>query len=123
MPVRSWHSPVLVWPGRDAAEEALRAWAGDLTRAHPDVLRVGYFGSYARGDAGVGSDLDVVVVVGRCDEPPMRRPLAFDTVSGFPVPVDLLVYTEEEWRRLTAGRDPFALRLAAEVVWVMPATT
>jgi predicted nucleotidyltransferase len=118
MPVRSWDSPVLTWPGREAVVRALRAWADGLAPAHPDVLRVGYFGSYARGDAGVGSDLDVVVVVGASDEPPMRRPLAFDTVTGFPVPVDLLVYTVDEWRHLTAGRDPFALRLTAEVAWV-----
>jgi predicted nucleotidyltransferase len=123
MPVRSLSSPVLTWPRREAVEEALRAWSDDLTHSRADVLRVGFFGSYARGDAGVGSDLDVLVVVSHSDEPPLRRPLAFDTVTGFPVPVDLLVYTADEWRRAQGGGDPFARRLAAEVVWVAPART
>jgi uncharacterized protein len=118
MPVRSFASPVLSWPRAEAVEAALRAWSDRLRAARPNVLRVGYFGSYARGDWGVGSDLDVVVVVGQCDEPPMRRPLAYDTVSDFPLPVDLLVYTADEWRRLGADDAPFARRLAREVVWV-----
>ena len=49
---------------------------------------------------------------------PLRRGLAFDTVSGFPVPVDLLVYTEDEWDRLVTEEAPFVRRLRAEVVWV-----
>jgi hypothetical protein len=34
------------------------------------------------------------------------------------VPVDLLVYTQDEWRRLEAEEAPFVRRLNAEVVWV-----
>ena len=81
-------------------------------------MRVGYFGSYARGDWGVGSDLDLVVILTECGEPPLRRGLAFDTISGFPVPVDLLVYTQDEWRRLETQEAPFVRRLRAEVAWV-----
>ncbi len=49
MPVRSLDSPVLTWPDRETVVRALRAWADGLARARRDVLRVGYFGSYARG--------------------------------------------------------------------------
>jgi predicted nucleotidyltransferase len=81
-------------------------------------LRVGYFGSYARGDWSVGSDLDLVIILSECNEPPLRRGLAFDTISDFPVPVDLLVYTLDEWDRLEAEQAPFVRRLRAEVAWV-----
>lgn len=118
MPVRSSRSHVLTWPPRDEVEEAARAWGAALRASRSDVLRVGYFGSYARGDWGVGSDLDLVVVLTECAEPPLRRGLAFDTISGFPVPVDLLVYTQDEWRRLEAEKAPFLRRLRAEVEWV-----
>lgn len=118
MPVRSSSSHVLSWPPRDAVAEAARAWGAALMASRSDVLRVGYFGSYARGDWGVGSDLDLVVILSECDETPLRRGLAFDTISGFPVPVDLLVYTSAEWRQLEAEKSPFVRRLSAEVAWV-----
>jgi len=66
----------------------------------------------------VGSDLDLVVILTECGEPPPRRGLAFDTISGFPLPVDLLVYTQDEWRRLESQEAPFLRRLLAEVTWV-----
>ncbi len=69
MPVRSWSSPVLTWPGPEAVRAALRAWSDELTRSRPQVVRVGYFGSYARGDWGVGSDLDVVLLLSRLQRP------------------------------------------------------
>jgi predicted nucleotidyltransferase len=118
MPVRSSSSHVLTWPPPDAVEEAARAWGATLKASRSDVVRVGYFGSYARGDWGVGSDLDLVVVLTECAEPPLRRGLSFDTIRGFPVPVDLLVYTQDEWRRLEAEKAPFLQRLRAEVAWV-----
>jgi predicted nucleotidyltransferase len=118
MPVRSSSSHVLTWPSRDAVAEAARAWGVALKASRSDVVRVGYFGSYARGDWGVGSDLDLVLILTECDEPPLRRALAFDTIRGFPVPVDLLVYTLDEWRRLEAEKAPFVERLSAWVAWV-----
>lgn len=115
MPVRSLRSSVFKWPGRDEVEKALRVWARTLKDSHPEVLRVGYFGSYASSSWGVGSDLDVVVVVEASTKPFMERPRDFDTTS-LPVPVDLLVYTQEELERLE-GR--FARVLKEETVWVL----
>ena len=84
----------------------------------PAVVRVGYFGSYARGDWGVGSDLDIVVIVAECELPPERRGTAFDTITGLPVPVDLLVYTQAEWAQLRAEGASFVRCIEAEAVWV-----
>lgn len=118
MPVRSSSSPVLRWPDREAVLGAARAWTDRLVSSRHDVLKVGCFGSYARGDWGVGSDLDLVVVVDRSEEPPMRRGARFDTVTGLPVPVDLLVYTAAEWQQVESRDDPFTRRLLGEVVWL-----
>ena len=83
------------------------------------MRRIGYFGSYARGDWGVGSDVDLVAVVS--DEsaavPFEQRPAAWD-VSELPVPADLLVYTESEWTRLHATGNRFARTLDDEMVWL-----
>ena len=117
MPVRSLRSSVLRWPDLVAVDQAVRTWAARLAQARPEIVRIGYFGSYARGDWGVGSDLDVVVIVRESDSPFARRALAFDTIS-LPVPVDLLVYTAEEWAELTR-RPGFARTADAEAIWVV----
>jgi predicted nucleotidyltransferase len=97
-------------------ETALRGWAARMAAARPEIRRIGYFGSYARGDWGVGSDLDLIVVVEASDEPFLRRAANWDT-GPLPVPTDLLVYTEDEWRKLRAsGR--FSDRRLGETVWV-----
>ena len=63
-------------------------------------------------------DLETIIIVDACDERPLRRPLAFDTISGFPTPVDLPVHTADEWRTVSTDADPFARSLTPEVVWV-----
>jgi hypothetical protein len=95
MPVRSSGSSVLRWPDRDQVERAAGEWARRVAELRPDVRRLGYFGSYARGDWGVGSDLDLIAVVGESVEPFDRRGLAFDVLS-LPVPAEILVYTQAE---------------------------
>jgi hypothetical protein len=56
MPVRSSSSSVLIWPDQEMVEQAAREWAEAAIAAHPELVRLGYFGSYARGDWGVGSE-------------------------------------------------------------------
>jgi len=65
----------------------VRRWAARVCRDRPEVLRLGYFGSYARGDWGVGSDLDLVVIVKDSDQPFEGRARDWDTLE-LPVPVD-----------------------------------
>ena len=117
MPVRSLTSSVLRWPDRAAVDAAARAWAAAETPRHPGLVCLGYFGSYARGDSGVGSDLDLVAVVEASNEPFERRALCWD-LDPLPVPADLLVYTREEWERMASGGGRFARTLAAETIWV-----
>ncbi|MBI4581129.1 MAG: nucleotidyltransferase domain-containing protein [Planctomycetes bacterium] len=116
MPVRWLSSSVLRWPDAQTVDQAVREWAGRAVRQRPEVLRIGYFGSYARGDWGVGSDLDMVVVVERSGQPFVRRGVEWDA-TDLPVPVDLLVYTRAEWGRMEReGR--LARAPWRETVWV-----
>ncbi|WP_324718248.1 nucleotidyltransferase domain-containing protein [Carboxydochorda subterranea] len=104
------------WPGRDEVDRAIREWAQTAASQDPRALRIGYFGSYARGDWGVGSDLDLVVVVASSEQPFERRGSGWYP-KGVPVPVDVLVYTLDEWERLQET-SPFARRAADEAIWV-----
>lgn len=117
MPVRSLSSSVLRWPDRSSVDAAVRAWAAVEAPRHPGLLRLGYFGSYARGDWGPGSDLDLVAVVTASDLPFESRGAAW-AAEELPVPAAVLVYTRDEWQRLQEEGGRFARTLAAETVWV-----
>jgi len=117
LPVRSLSSPVLTWPDAQSVERAVRRWAKEIIDRFDNIKRLGYFGSYARGDWGVGSDLDLVIVVDESPVPFMERGRQFDT-TGLPVPADLLVYTSQEWLALPETSPRFADCLAREAVWV-----
>jgi hypothetical protein len=51
MPVRSLTPSLLRWPEPEL-----------VAAEHPGLERVGLFGSYGRGDAGVSSDLDLLLI-------------------------------------------------------------
>jgi len=119
MPVKSLNSSVLKWPDRLTVDRTARSWAAREALRHPELLRLGYFGSYARGDAGVGSDLDLIAIVDRAAEPFERRSITWD-LDILPVPAELIVYTQEEWKRLQKQGKKFARMLNNQVVWVYP---
>lgn len=118
MPVRSLSSSVLKWPDPARVERELRAWAEREHEQRPELLRLGYFGSYARGDAGVGSDLDLVAVVQESVEAFQRRSIGWD-LGPLPVPAEIIVYTKQEWDNLLAEGGRFATMLRDEVVWIV----
>ena len=117
MPVRSLSSSVLKWPKQGTVHQAVTTWAKRLAQQQPGVLRVGYFGSYTRQDWGVGSDLDLVVILDTVSAPFEQRAVNLDLAS-IPVPVDALVYSQEEWQALTASRSKFIRAIQSEAVWV-----
>jgi uncharacterized protein len=117
MPVRSLNSSVIKWPKRRQVDEAVRKWAAAAIQLRPDVIRIGYFGSYARGDWGVGSDLDLLVIVSHAEEPFERRSSEWD-LQELPVSADLLVYTLPEWECVQREGGRFARTLLQETVWV-----
>ena len=94
----------------------MRVWTVEQARERPEILRLGYFGSYARGDWGVGSDLDLIAIVNEISEPSARRALKWD-LNGLPVPAELIVYAQSEWEALEQKDTKFARMLKREVVW------
>jgi len=115
MPVRSLSSSVIRWPDKKAVDEAVRNWAETAAGERREVVRIGYFGSYARDDWGVGSDLDIVIVVEDAPEPFQRRAAKWDATT-LPVPADLLIYTEHEWDAIDP-QSRFGKVIKNETVW------
>lgn len=96
MPVRSLNLSVMKWPDKEKVLQALSEWKRTNCKNNENIVSIGYFGSYARNDSGVGSDLDLVIIVKKSDKPFEKRGIEWD-LSSIPVPVDLLVYTQKEW--------------------------
>jgi uncharacterized protein len=120
MPVRSLTSSVMRWPSADAVHAAAEAWAMALAAADPAVVAVGYFGSYARGDSGVGSDLDLIVLMRKSPTPFERRATTFN-LESLPVPTEALVYTLAEWSALGRDRTRFSQMLRSDTRWLIGA--
>lgn len=119
MPTRSLNSSVLKWPDRETVDRAVREWAARASASHPELVRLGYFGSYARGDWGVGSDVDLVAIVQQASQAFHERARYWD-VTELPVPADILVYTQSEWEDLPKQSARMARMLADETIWVWP---
>ncbi len=86
---------VLRAPASYTLAELARIGAEPLRRVGAE--RAVAFGSYARGSADGYSDLDLVVVLST-DRPNSERWLLLrELLDALPVPVDLLVYTPEEF--------------------------
>lgn len=116
MPVRSLSSSVFKWPDAATVLSAVSQWAGQIAQHDPIILKIGCFGSYARGDWGVGSDVDILILVKESDLPFEGRALQWDA-SGLPVPADVMVYTLTEWEDLQKSR-PSIRKVASEVRWL-----
>jgi len=117
MPVKSLTSSVLRWPSKTEVSSAAAKWARELVSQRPEFLQIGIIGSYGREDWGVGSDLDLIVVVKDSSERFEERNLGID-VSSLPVPVDLMVYTEDEWRKLSEQGGRFYETVMKEGNWI-----
>ena len=116
MPVRSLNSCVLRWPDRKDVDRAMRLWTAEQVRVRPEIVRLGYFGSYARGDWGVGSDVDVIAIVRKTTEPFQRRSLEWD-LSGLPVPAEIIVYSLREWEKMKREDTRFFRMLDRDAAW------
>ena len=95
---------------------ALRELAEAALERHPELQRVILFGSFARGDFGLYSDADLLLVLGQSETYPFFRriPDFIDDLLAPPVPVDVFPYTEEELGRTLESGNMFIRRILRE---------
>jgi predicted nucleotidyltransferase len=97
----SLSSVVIKSVDRARVEQAVREYAARLFAAHPEIERIIWFGSWVNGIPRPGSDVDLCLILSSTDKPMHERAADFLPV-GFPVGVDLFVYTRAEFERLQA---------------------
>ena len=93
-------------------------WAHDLKVLRTALAKVGVFGSYGRGDAGVGSDLDLILVDGAAIGPQQQRLLTWP-LERLPLSCDALVLTPTELQELLASGFRMAIELQRDLRWLV----
>jgi hypothetical protein len=117
MPESLQPGSVLRWPSAEQVLEQAERWAERQHHLNPELLAVGVFGSYGRGDAGVGSDLDLVLILRECSEPIWQRLRHWQTGS-LPLACDLLLYSLREWQTLPQWNPRLAAVLRQDTRWL-----
>jgi hypothetical protein len=117
MPVRSLTQSLLRWPEPEQILHQVRLWAAQVALEHPGLERVGLFGSYGRGDAGVGSDLDLLLIDAGSSGPQHHRLLTWP-LAELPLSCDALVLTPEEHAELLASGSAMAAALQRDSRWL-----
>ena len=112
---RSSNSSVLRWPERAVVDTSFRQRITVLAEEVAGIETAGYYGSYARGDWGVGSDLDVFLIVS--DGSAAERKKRWDFLT-LPVPVDVMVLRSSEFLSMKKHRRRFVDVLENESVVV-----
>jgi hypothetical protein len=119
MPVRSLTQSVLRWPSPEQVMAAVQAWATEQRLANPGLKRVGVFGSYGRGTAAVGSDLDLLLVDASAEGPQHLRLLHWP-LERLPLSCDALVLTPAELDVLLTGPGRMGAELKRDLRWLVP---
>ena len=118
MPVRSLTQSVWRWPTPEQVLEQVQAWAVEQKQNAPGLQQVGVFGSYGRGSAGFGSDLDLLIVdldarggqIDRLQRWPLER---------LPLSCDALVLTPKELTARLMDGSRMAAELQRDLRWML----
>ena len=117
MPVRSLTQSVLRWPDPDRVLAKVLAWSQDISTSCSTLQRVGVFGSFGRGDAGVGSDLDLILVDAEAVGPQSKRLLPWP-IEQLPLSADCLVLTPQELQTLLRSDQRMGQELRRDFRWL-----
>ncbi len=113
-----WNSAGPRFVDRDEILNLARDAARRIAENHVGVVKVLLFGSFARKDYGVRSDLDLLVIVNSSDRPIRER--IEDFLADAPgYPTDILVYTEQEMQSLSENSG-FLRQAVREAIQLYP---
>lgn len=102
---------------RDEILEALSAIANRICQERPEVVSIRLFGSLARGDQVGTSDADVLIILRSGTEgDPVGWIRSYYGYFRLSVPVDILVYAEDQVAERLKEKDPQFTRLWTESI-------
>lgn len=95
----------------------LKDYARRIKQTHPEVERVGYFGSYANDTYGPASDVDLLIILRRSDKRFLDR-IPDYIPENMPVSCDVFPYTVEEIDNMKQQNNPWIRHILGEAVWL-----
>jgi predicted nucleotidyltransferase len=93
---KSYGSVTIYSVNKEQVAQALERFTA-ACQQRPEVLAIVLFGSFSRGDFGVGSDVDILIILKDSPRPFLDR-IPIYQPDRFPVDVDVFPYTWEEVR-------------------------
>lgn len=118
MPVRSLKQSVWRWPAPEQVLADVQAWAQQQQQRVPSLQRLGVFGSYGRGTAAFGSDLDLILVDAEASGGQVER-LQQWPLDELPLSCDALVLTPAELEQRLNDGSRMAMELKSDLRWLL----
>ncbi len=117
MPGESSNFVKVFFADKDKILCQLKDYAKSIKRTHPEVERVGFFGSYANGTFGPASDVDLLIILSGSSKRFLDRIPDFlpDNLS---VSCDVFPYTNEEIEKMKQDCNPWIRHILKEVLWL-----
>jgi len=107
--------------------EEIRKKITDGLNASPKPLKVILFGSYAQGTPHDDSDIDLVVILDKEGKSDSYKTLINNRIEisrrlrelKKKYPIDILVYTKDEWDELKASENSFVQKIEKDGVAIL----
>lgn len=95
----------------------LKDYAKSIKRTHPEVERVGFFGSYANDTYGPASDVDLLIILQESNKRFWDRIPDF-LLGNLSICCDVFPYTNKEIEKMQSQNIPWIRHVLKEVVWL-----
>jgi len=114
---KSSNSVRVVFADKANVLRQLKDYAKSIKRKHPEVERVGFFGSYANNTYGPASDVDLLIILQQSSKRFLDRIPDF-LPENLSICCDVFPYTREEIDRMRKESNSWIRHVLKEVVWL-----
>ena len=114
--VKSFGSVKVISINKKELMEKLKKVRDTIKREETEVIDIRIFGSIAKNEETGVSDLDILIILRESKETPLKRILKYRKYFNLGIPVDILVYTEEEIKKMVKEDNFFIKNILKESI-------
>jgi len=108
--------PSSIYRNRNKIIQELKDCAKRAKKEFPNIQKVILFGSMARGDYGLYSDADIIIILNKSEHKRYfdRIPKYMDCFISSEIPIDIFPYTDKELLRMKTKGNLFIIKALNE---------